>query len=148
MSYIKHSKGSTEEKKIVNARVSSKTIEAINNASMLFKLKDEGKEITMSGIISQAMDEAVNQCSEDLLIDLKKLAEYKIKIETCINAINKNFKPQDWKSLMIVNDDYIFPSDKEKHKYLAILDHESNIEAYKFLKEATKTSKNPTEINN
>ena len=31
MSYIKHSKGRTEEKKIVNARVSSKTIEAINN---------------------------------------------------------------------------------------------------------------------
>ena len=143
MSYIKQAKGSTEEKKIVNARIASTTIEAINNASMLFKFQDEGKEISMSGIISQAMDEAVKQCSDDLLIDLKKLAEYKIKIEACMNVINKHLNPSLNKELMIVNDKYKFSSPKLKKEYEMNCEMLGNYDAYQSLKEATKTDKHP-----
>ena len=146
MTYIKKAKGGTEEKKIVNARIPLVTVEAINTASDMFKSSNKGMEISMSGIINQAMEEATKQCSEVLLIDLKKLSECKIKIETCMEAISSNLSPHHKKLLMKVRPDYEFTSPEQSNMYHGICEHEGNWHGLQWLKEDIASDKNKTPL--
>ena len=146
MSFINIAKGGTEEKKIVNARISSITVEAINTASDMFKLFDKGMEISMSGIINQAMEEATEQCSEALSIDLKRLSECKIKIEACMEAISSNLSPHHKKLLMKVRPDYEFTSPEQSNMYHGICEQEGNWHGLQWLKEDIASDKNKTPL--
>ena len=146
MTFIKTAKGGIEEKKIVNARISLVTVEAINTASDMFKSSNKGMEISMSGIINQAMEEATEQCSEALSIDLKRLSECKIKIEACMEAISSNLSPHHKKLLMKVRPDYEFTSLEQSNQYLGICEHEGNWHGLQWLKEDTASDKNKTPL--
>ena len=146
MTFIKTAKGGIEEKKIVNARISMVTVEAINTASDMFKSSNKGMEISMSGIINQAMEEATEQCSEALSIDLKRLSECKIKIEACMEAISSNLSPHHKKLLMKVRPDYEFTSPEQSNKYRGICEQEGNWHGLQWLKEDTASDKNKTPL--
>ena len=146
MSFINIAKGGTEEKKLVNARISSITVEAINTASDMFKSSNKGMEISMSGIINQAMEEATEQCSEALSIDLKRLSECKIKIEACMEAISSNLSPHHKKLLMKVRPDYEFASPEQSNKYHGICEQEGNWHGLQWLKEDIASDKNKTPL--
>jgi len=146
MTFIKTAKGGIEEKKIVNARISLVTVEAINTASDMFKSSNKGMEISMSGIINQAMEEATEQCSEALSIDLKRLSECKIKIEACMEAISSNLSPHHKKLLMKVRPDYEFTSPEQSNKYHGICEQEGNWHGLQWLKEDTASDKNKTPL--
>ena len=146
MSFIKTAKGGTEEKKIVNARISLVTVEAINTASDMFKSSNKGMEISMSGIINQAMEEATEQCSEALSIDLKRLSECKIKIEACMEAISSNLSPHHKKLLMKVRPDYEFTSPEQSNQYHGICEQEGNWHGLQWLKEDIASDKNKTPL--
>ena len=146
MTFIKTAKGGIEEKKIVNARISLVTVEAINTASDMFKSSNKGMEISMSGIINQAMEEATEQCSEALSIDLKRLSECKIKIEACMEAISSNLSPHHKKLLMKVRPDYEFTSPEQSNKYRGICEQEGNWHGLQWLKEDIASDKNKTPL--
>ena len=146
MSYIKNSKHIGDEKIIVNARISKETVEAVKTASDIFKALDEGQEISMSGIINQAMEEATEQCSEALSIDLKRLSECKIKIEACMEAISSNLSPHHKKLLMKVRPDYEFTSLEQSNQYHGICEHEGNWHGLQWLKEDIASDKNKTPL--
>ena len=146
MSFINIAKGGTEEKKIVNARISLVTVEAINTASDMFKSSNKGMEISMSGIINQAMEEATEQCSEALSIDLIRLSECKIKIEACMEAISSNLSPHHKKLLMKVRPDYEFTSPEQSNQYHGICEHEGNWHGLQWLKEDIASDKNKTPL--
>jgi len=135
MSYIKNSKHIGDEKIIVNARISKATVEAVKTASDLFKVIDEGQEISMSGIINQAMEEATNQCSEVLLVDLKKLSEHKIKMKACMDVIVDNITPSQKKKLRILRPDYEFTSPEQKNRYIETREYHGSRIANKELQE-------------
>ena len=135
MSYIKNSRDISEEKIIVNARISKATVEAVKTASDLFKVLDEGQEISMSGIINQAMEEATDQCSEVLLVDLKRLSEYKIKMKACMDVIVDNITPSQKKKLRILRPDYEFTSPEQKNRYIETREYHGSRIANKELQE-------------
>ena len=144
MSYIKNSKHIGDEKIIVNARISKATVEAVKTASDLFKVLDEGQEISMSGIINQAMEEATDQCSEVLLVDLKRLSEYKIKMKACMDVIVDNITPSQKKKLRILRPDYEFTSPEQKKIFDETWDYYGSRQAIRELQEDKESDKAPT----